>query len=240
MAISFRLAWQSLVHGADAPPDSWKEDGVAPGRLPNLLVNWLLVGLTEVVDSYLANLSKAYVHTRWITHGLPRGIFVLRQTSAPWGVVWQQVDLGSDGPNQQAAEDSGVVVYYLDSLPRGCRILEVKAIIKPATGHTGLPSTMPKMRIVVYRRSDFAEMINPVESDASADVTAYEALHTIDSADPELGDYDPAEFRFVVQVFGEAGTGGTTFKRGLQVYGVEVRYRLALADLVQSATEYVP
>lgn len=238
MAISFRLAWQSLFHGADAPPSSWQEDGIAPGRLPNLLLNWLLVGLTEVVDGYLGDLSKKYEHKRLISEGLPRGIFSLRQVLAPWSIVHQKIDFGNENPNKQAAEDSGVVVYYLDTLPRGARITRVKTILLPTSGHSGLPTTMPKMRLVAYQRSDFTAVQTVLQTDASANVAAYEVLHTIDSGDltSSFSAIKPAEdHRVVVEFFGESGTAGTTFFSGLQVYGVEVTYQLALADLVQSA-----
>lgn len=108
-------------------------------------------------------------------------------------MVWQPptyVSLGTDWQGQgryleKSANSSGAQFVPLTAIPDGARLESVEPVFRVATGHAGVPATLPRVYIIRYACADgdsfaasqlysgggFGEFVMPTP----ADVTAYEA-----------------------------------------------------------------
>lgn len=117
---------------------------------------------------------------------------------------------------QSSVASAGVLVFEL-ILPKRGTLTAVQAVVIGDTGHAALPATMPK--ITLYRKdtgSPAAATVLDTETDASANVGAYEVAHPITIVTSEVFDHESGN-RYYVTFEGEAGANSAINLRLLQL-----------------------
>lgn len=105
-------------------------------------------------------------------------------------------------------------VYALE-LPDGCTLNGVTAYVIGG-GNVALPAVMPRFRVRTLRMSDGNQSATSASVDASANVGAYNAAHTISAS--SLGiTVDNVVNRYTIEFVSESGANATS---GYQIYGI--------------------
>ncbi len=98
------------------------------------------------------------------------------------GVKLTQVDIDALGPTPNA-------FYVVLQVPHGCTLSTVYAYLKGHSGHSVLPDIMPTMTVYKQRINTGAAAVSiGTGTDTAADVTAYQALHSIPAVCNEVID----------------------------------------------------
>jgi hypothetical protein len=237
---SFLYEWVSGVEPHDAPDSTTKANGLTPNRLPAAWLNHWLVGLKAIWDDWLYPISARYLRYRiydsWrVDHewagSYTRPVWTLTANAASGHVGYPRQT------QQQSAEDVGSVVMEVRLPPGTAKLQDIQVRIKPATGHSTVPTTLPKIRVIVWNLlTDTATAtLNATDLSATAgsavgaQITAYETAHYLQVGDGLDQDIDPDTDKIIVEIYGEAGS-GSAFQAGLEVRGARVQYELDIWD----------
>lgn len=112
--------------------------------------------------------------------------------------------------------DNGQFQCQVFNMPRYGTVRRLRATLDGAAAHGGLPSTMPRIRLVRFTAYGIGADVIDV-TDASASVGAYEASHVVTSGDVSIA-INPTD-RWYIAVNGE---GDTNYVAGLVVHSIEV------------------
>lgn len=109
-------------------------------------------------------------------------------------------------------------------LPHGAVLTSVSVAVLPSGGHGALPATMPVLHVIRHASPAHTSLGNA--SDSSADVSAYEATHSITVSGLSVT-VDRTLHRHSVRLTGEAGA---NFAAGLTAYSVTCVYTIESYD----------
>lgn len=111
---------------------------------------------------------------------------------------WTKASHDTTGIMQTNVNTLTRILFSL-SLPKGATLTKVQVVLKGAGGHVGMPATKPD--IIVYKISSINGTATSIGSatDASANTTAYQAVHTIDATMTETIDSELLRYAVVVE-----------------------------------------
>ena len=106
----------------------------------------------------------------------------------------------------------------LDYVPLAASITTLTVQLKGASGHTGLPSTMPSIQLIQQSATAYTLTPTNTATDTSASVPAYESVHSITLSGLNV---QPVNYAWSVLINGEASTDAEV---GLEVYSLSVTW----------------
>jgi hypothetical protein len=166
---------------------------------------------TPVLDKHTGATTAAFSIVRADASGSNPGGFILSQS----GVETADITYFP------------VAIWEID-LPDGSEMTGVGARVEGSSGgpHGALPSKMPAARLMRMPMATGVPEQIVAATDAAADVTAYEAAHTISATTSGIT-VDRETCRYFVTVEGEAGTNATDL---LSVYSAWAKVKPVRAD----------
>ena len=124
-------------------------------------------------------------------------------------VYWKQNTVGST---------EGYLYLPLDFVPLAASITTLTMQLKGASGHAGLPTTMPRIALVRQAPDGSGITVLDTAIDDSEDTTEYQAVHPVTLSGLNA---QPISYVYMVRITGEFGTNAAT---GLSVYSVAVTW----------------
>ncbi len=208
------------VAGFMSASDKTKLDGIAAGATVAPALSSTTPALVStsagVVGSAITSARADHVHQ------LPTRTATRAQNLLGWtqDSVSPAFRMEAEKPVQYAIASGGTTtnVWFVElGLPLGAQTLtSVVLTLKGAAGHAALPSGMPKMKLDSWSQSGVTSSVFTAQTDASANTTGYQAVHTI----TWTGTHSvTATSRYVLQIEGETGTNTVA---GLQLLGLSV------------------